>query len=208
MPSALEYSWHKDCADYEHFRNAAARPYHGPLMRPSARAPLANTTTFQAIVSNSTPSLFPTPFQIKPHHPNHPATPIPDSTTHTNQVDSGTTLIYLPTDLANTINAVFNPPAVFDFFEGAYVVDCNATAPTLGFQIGGEVLYVNPVDLILDDGSGEGLCISGVDDASYSGLAILGDVFLKNVVGELISASLFFCCGWDWKGVLGLGRLG
>lgn len=94
-------------------------------------------------------------------------------------VDSGTTLIYLPTGIANAINALFNPPGVFDADLGAYSVACNAAVPSLGIEIGGRTFYINPVDMILP--AGDGTCISGVDDGGQ-GPYILGDVFMKNVV--------------------------
>lgn len=94
-------------------------------------------------------------------------------------VDSGTTLIYLPTGIADAINALFDPPAIYSDDEGAYVVDCNAKAPEFGIRIGAETFFINPEDLFLDNG--DGTCISGVDDAGDS-LSILGDVFLKNVL--------------------------
>ncbi|MCJ1224429.1 hypothetical protein MMC12_001074 [Toensbergia leucococca] len=93
-------------------------------------------------------------------------------------VDSGTTLLYLPTGQADAINALFDPPAVYSDDVGAYVVDCNAKAPELGVQIGGEVFFISPLDLILNS---EGSCFTGVDDGG-DGPYILGDVFLKNVV--------------------------
>ncbi|KAA6410757.1 MAG: hypothetical protein FRX48_05067 [Lasallia pustulata] len=78
-------------------------------------------------------------------------------------VDSGTTLIYLPTGIANAVNALFNPPAVFDNYKGAYTVACTAAVPSLGIEIGGVTFYINPVDMIL--AAGDGTCITGVDDA-------------------------------------------
>ncbi len=95
-------------------------------------------------------------------------------------VDSGTTLIYLPTGIANAVNALFVPPAVYDLNQGAYVVDCSAKAPKFGVTIGKQTFYINGLDMILP--SGNGTCISGVDDAGTGGLSILGDVFLKNVL--------------------------
>lgn len=103
-------------------------------------------------------------------------------------VDSGTTLNYMPTSVADTINKAFDPPAVFDEAEGANIVDCKAKAPTLGINIAGTVFYINTLDLILlagQDANGNDVCISGIvdggDDASED-VYILGDVFQKNVV--------------------------
>jgi len=92
-------------------------------------------------------------------------------------IDSGTSLIYLPTEVANAVNALFSPPAFFNL--GVYSVDCNATAPEFGVRIGSQTFFINAEDLILHNA--DGTCISGVDDAGDSP-AILGDVFLKNVL--------------------------
>ena len=94
-------------------------------------------------------------------------------------IDSGTTLIYLPTGIANAINALFVPPGVFNDYQAAYSVDCDAVVPSLGIRIADETFYINPVDMILP--VGDGTCITGVDDGGQ-GPYILGDVFLKNVI--------------------------
>lgn len=103
-------------------------------------------------------------------------------------VDSGTTLNYMPTSIADAINKAFSPPAVYNADEGANIVDCNAKAPSLGITISGTVFYTNPLDMILlagTDANGNDVCISGIvdggDDASED-VYILGDVFQKNVV--------------------------
>jgi aspergillopepsin I len=103
-------------------------------------------------------------------------------------VDSGTTLNYVPTPVANAINRAFSPPAVYNEDEGANVVDCKAKAPTLGIKIAGTVFYINPLDMILlagTDAKGNDICISGVVDGGNDpseDVYILGDVFQKNVV--------------------------
>lgn len=59
---------------------------------------------------------------------------------------------------------------------------------------------INPLDMILDDGTGSGVCITGINDAGFSGFPILGDVFLKSVVGEFMISfsprSCFICSIW------------
>ena len=103
-------------------------------------------------------------------------------------VDSGTTLNYYPTAIADAINAAFVPPAVYSEEDGAYLVDCNAKAPKTGVKIGGTTFDLNAADLILDAGTDENgneVCISGIDDGGSNtseDVYILGDVFLKNVV--------------------------
>ncbi|KAJ5088737.1 acid protease [Penicillium angulare] len=103
-------------------------------------------------------------------------------------VDSGTTLNYYPTSIADAVNAAFDPPATYSDDEGAYVVDCNATAPAHGITIGGTTFKINPLDMILyagTDDEGNDVCISGIDDGgddASEDLYILGDTFQKNVV--------------------------
>ncbi|KAF5871887.1 putative aspartic-type protein [Botrytis fragariae] len=103
-------------------------------------------------------------------------------------VDSGTTLNYLPTTMANAINKAFVPAAVYSNDEGAYVVSCTAVPPVFGIEIGGTVFYTNPLDMILyagTDDDGNDVCISGIDDGgsdTADDLYILGDTFQKNVV--------------------------
>jgi Eukaryotic aspartyl protease len=91
-------------------------------------------------------------------------------------VDSGTTLIYAPTNVAAQVAQLFSPPAQLN--QGLYQVSCTAQAPSFGVKIGGQTFSVNATDLLLNNG---GSCILGVQDGG-SGPFILGDVFMKNVV--------------------------
>ncbi|KAJ5884359.1 hypothetical protein N7504_011931 [Penicillium tannophilum] len=103
-------------------------------------------------------------------------------------VDSGTTLNYYPTSVADAVNAAFSPAAVYSDDEGAYVVDCDATPPTHTITIAGTAFTINPLDMILyagTDDDGNDVCISGIDDGgddSSEDVYILGDTFQKNVV--------------------------
>jgi len=102
-------------------------------------------------------------------------------------VDSGTTLNYLPTVLADEVNAAFIPAAVYSEDDGAYIVDCNAKPPTFAVKINGTNFYTNPLDMILPAGTnelGKEVCISGIDDGGSAAddVYILGDTFQKNVV--------------------------
>jgi aspergillopepsin I len=103
-------------------------------------------------------------------------------------VDSGTTLNYFPTTIANAVNAAFDPPGNYSDDEGAYIVSCTAKAPSLGIKIGGTVFYINALDMILDAGTdedGNEVCISGIDDGGSDAaddVYILGDTFQKNLV--------------------------
>ncbi|KKA27648.1 hypothetical protein TD95_001230 [Thielaviopsis punctulata] len=103
-------------------------------------------------------------------------------------VDSGTTLNYVPTPVATQINAAFSPAATYNSTVGGYVVQCSATAPKVGTKISGQVLYLDPLDLMLPLGetvNGEEMCLTGIVDGgalSDDELYILGDVFLKSLV--------------------------
>ena len=94
-------------------------------------------------------------------------------------IDSGTTFISLPTAIAGAVNALFDPPAIFSTDRNVYLVDCSAKPPRFGVNIASETFMVNSEDLILETGRGD--CMSGINNARTS-QAILGDVFLKNVL--------------------------
>ncbi|KAI9746392.1 MAG: hypothetical protein M1818_000105 [Claussenomyces sp. TS43310] len=90
-------------------------------------------------------------------------------------VDSGTTLIYVPSHVANAINNMFDPPAVLDPHSKTYVVQCNATVPLIAVQISGEVFPIAPADMIRQRSCYP--TIQSIPSRSY----VLGDVFLRNV---------------------------
>lgn len=107
-------------------------------------------------------------------------------------VDSGTTIIYTPDDIALAINNAFDPPAFYDRYTGEWFVDCDAIAPEVTVQINGTSFSINPADLILNNVSpiaGADIdpneptpCGSGIGAAGQDGLYVLGDVFLRNVL--------------------------
>ena len=94
-------------------------------------------------------------------------------------VDSGTSLVYAPSDVAAAAAAAYSPAATFSDEHGMYVVDCDATPPLFGVVIADKVFYVNPSDLVLQESNT--LCITGMQ-AHGQGNSILGDVFLRNVL--------------------------
>ncbi|KAG9571630.1 hypothetical protein KCU71_g151, partial [Aureobasidium melanogenum] len=106
-------------------------------------------------------------------------TPLLGAPTYNVIVDSGTSLIYAPTDVAAALAAAFSPPAVLSSSYGLYIVACNATVPLFGVTISKKVFYINPLDLIID--TGEGFCVTGVQDVG-AGMAIIGDTFMRNVL--------------------------
>lgn len=94
-------------------------------------------------------------------------------------IDSGTTLIYAPSDVADAVNALFEPPAQKMMLGGLYKVPCNARPPKFGVYISGKIFNINPQDLIMQ-GNGLDLCTTGVQ--AMHGMSVLGDVFLRNVL--------------------------
>jgi len=95
-------------------------------------------------------------------------------------IDSGTTVNYLPPTIADPVNALFEPAAVYNSRTGYYTVPCNAKAPEFGVKIGMETFYVNPLDMIIKLSAST--CITGVTKTGAGGNSILGNVFLKNVL--------------------------
>jgi hypothetical protein len=93
-------------------------------------------------------------------------------------VDSGTTLNLLPKAIADGVAASFIPPAYLHA-SGLYIVSCNATPPQFGIQIGDQVIYINPKDMMAMKA---GTCVSTVLDGGEGEPWILGDPFFKNAV--------------------------
>ncbi|ROV90509.1 hypothetical protein VMCG_09823 [Cytospora schulzeri] len=110
-----------------------------------------------------------------------------DATANTTQfpiiVDSGTTLLYLPTAMYNDIVGLYNPPAIYIEDEGAAFAPCNATVPELGVEIGGTVFWISEADMLMQDyvDPETGYCLVGPQDGG-TGPYILGDTFMNNVI--------------------------
>ncbi|KAK4507681.1 hypothetical protein PRZ48_001416 [Zasmidium cellare] len=124
-------------------------------------------------VSNSTSTQFNPYGNINPYK-----TPLIGNETDV-IVDSGTSLCYVPDDVAAEIADAFNPPAYWDSSTYAYFVDCEATAPVFGVSIEQKIFYINAEDLIIP--VSESLCVTGVQPR-MGGLNILGGTFMKNVL--------------------------
>ncbi|KAF2416403.1 acid protease, partial [Tothia fuscella] len=96
-------------------------------------------------------------------------------------LDSGTTLLLLPKDIAKSVNDRFVPPAKFNPRLG-YTVDCAAKAPKFGVKISGTTFWIDGKDLVLPaEKAGEG-CTSAIGESSWPGGLILGAAFMRNVV--------------------------
>ncbi|PPJ60014.1 hypothetical protein CBER1_02693 [Cercospora berteroae] len=94
-------------------------------------------------------------------------------------VDSGTSLCYVPDDVAEATAALFDPPAYYDNTQGAYFVDCDSKAPVFGIGIDKKIFYVNSDDLIIE--IQRNVCVMGIQSAG-GGLSILGGTWMKNVL--------------------------
>lgn len=94
-------------------------------------------------------------------------------------LDTGTSLIALPSELAELLNAEIGAKKGFN---GQYTVDCSARdkLPDISFKLSGYDFAITPYDYILEV---QGSCIStfmGMDfPAPVGPLAILGDAFLR-----------------------------
>ncbi|KIK51004.1 hypothetical protein GYMLUDRAFT_266014 [Collybiopsis luxurians FD-317 M1] len=105
-------------------------------------------------------------------------------------LDTGTTLNYVPTDVADAFAAAFDPPATWDDDFGLYVFSCgNSTVPEFTVNIAGTTFVVDPEDNVLplgvNDDDGNEVCASGTTDGGPNengNIFILGDTFLHNVV--------------------------
>ncbi|KAI8603661.1 aspartic peptidase domain-containing protein [Dissophora ornata] len=96
-------------------------------------------------------------------------------------VDTGTTQIIMPVDLARHMHAKFLPGAK-RIHDGIYSLPCNAkNMPILRFQISGKIFEVPPSLYTLQE-IAPGRCMSGFAGEEVDGTAwILGDVFLRSV---------------------------
>ncbi|KAJ5701592.1 acid protease [Penicillium malachiteum] len=77
-------------------------------------------------------------------------------------VDSGITLNYYPTSVANSVNYEFDPLAKKNT-DGSYYVTYDATSPTHGVTINGDTFKINSLDKILPYGqnnNGKEICIT------------------------------------------------
>ncbi|KAI1377979.1 Asp-domain-containing protein [Hypoxylon crocopeplum] len=94
-------------------------------------------------------------------------------------LDTGTSLIALPTDLAELLNKEIGAKKSYN---GQYTVDCSVrdSLPDISFKLSGYDFPIGPYDYILEV---QGSCIStfmGMDfPAPVGPLAILGDAFLR-----------------------------
>ncbi|KAK6212579.1 hypothetical protein LQW54_005164 [Pestalotiopsis sp. IQ-011] len=113
-------------------------------------------------------------------------------------VDSGTAPNFIPTAATKALNALFDPPAVYNSTLDYYTVDCDATAPYAAYVIDGVEMPMDPQDMIVRSLNG----LPGYEDVCFSAFAdggpntagasfIIGAVWQRNyVVGYDVTNSL------------------
>jgi hypothetical protein len=101
-------------------------------------------------------------------------------------IDSGSSLLRFPDQLAEHIASLFVPPAMYAGASDTYLVPCSAKAPRVGVVIGGKSFFVAEEDLMnkgpgnVRDG-GQGMCTLAVLRQGR-GDAVLGDSWLVGVL--------------------------
>ncbi|KAL0940586.1 aspartic-type [Colletotrichum truncatum] len=105
-----------------------------------------------------------------------------DEKKHPYIVDTGTTMMYVPPPVAESIARSFSPSGIYMFQYGSYFAPCNAIAPRVAVIIEGASFWINPVDLIYRNMKDEvsGYCQLGISTGG-TGPYVLGAVFLHNV---------------------------
>ncbi|KAG9017511.1 hypothetical protein FRB90_000984 [Tulasnella sp. 427] len=99
-------------------------------------------------------------------------------------IDSGTTLIYVPTAAAKALYAKIPgaKAAPSSIGDGFYTYPCNAKLGPIELGFSGHQYAVNPSDFNLGAvSSGSSTCVAGIiGDDTGDGMAIIGDEFMKN----------------------------
>ncbi|GAA5880129.1 hypothetical protein JCM3774_004158 [Rhodotorula dairenensis] len=100
-------------------------------------------------------------------------------------LDSGTTLIQLPTSAADAFFATIPGARTSASGDGSYVVPCTTTFTSLAFSFGGVKYEIPPEDLLRAVSRDGTQCIltitaSDMQDIDGTPMAIVGEVFLKN----------------------------
>ncbi|KAG8897092.1 Type I transmembrane sorting receptor [Tulasnella sp. 403] len=98
-------------------------------------------------------------------------------------IDSGTTLIYIPSAAAKKLySQIPGAAAAPDVGQGFYTYPCDAKLAPITIKFGSTQYAVNPADFNLGAASqGSSKCVGGiVGEDVGNGLAIVGDEFMKN----------------------------
>lgn len=101
-------------------------------------------------------------------------------------IDSGTSLIFVPSDVAQAIYSQIPnaQPSTDPQLQGFYTAPCDEiTSANVSFVFGGKSFNVDPADFNLGSVQNDPTtCVAGIGDggSNSGGLAILGDEFMKN----------------------------
>lgn len=95
-------------------------------------------------------------------------------------VDTGTTLMYVPTAVAKAYYAKVSG-AVLDNSQGGYTFPCSATLPNFSITVGG-VKQIVPGKYInyAPTTDGSNTCFGGMQPNTGIGFSIFGDIFIKS----------------------------
>ncbi|KAJ7787118.1 aspartic peptidase domain-containing protein [Mycena olivaceomarginata] len=85
---------------------------------------------------------------------------------------------FVPTPSANAINALFDPPAVYNATLDYYVAPCNATVPYVAYVIGGVEMPMDPRDMLVRNL----VAIEGYDDVCFSAFGDGGDATVEDAL--------------------------
>jgi len=108
-------------------------------------------------------------------------------------VDSGTTLLYVPTAVAHGYLALFNPPP--SIYQGEYYYPCDAEAPPFAIKIADTTFNISSADVLSPETTytnpttGVQYCLIGIIDKGPSPFAVFGAVSLTRTVGLHIDKS-------------------
>lgn len=95
-------------------------------------------------------------------------------------LDSGSTLMYLPSSVAQSIYSAVG--ATYSSRQGVATIPCSSassTTMTLGFTFSGKTIQIAMSQLVLNEGSSK-TCLFGIVPQSSSGTYTLGDTFLRS----------------------------
>ncbi|KAK5045173.1 hypothetical protein LTR84_009506 [Exophiala bonariae] len=100
--------------------------------------------------------------------------------------DNGNHFSFFPDAVLAPINALFEPPAVWNAELSIYVLQCDAVAPTFGITLANQTFFHDGRDLVYQ--TEEGICVSNLVPSETVGidgitLNIVGAGFFKNVLG-------------------------
>ena len=102
-------------------------------------------------------------------------------------IDSGSTLMGVPMEIADAVNRLFDPPGKRN--GTIYTVNCSAKPPEFGVVIGGQTFVIDGASMVrrvfsVDDGSlirEKEDCIVGLA-GTRGNIFVLGNPFLENVL--------------------------